>query len=68
MWSLALGSLSLLLFFVPLLCPTLALLSIGCAIGPFRRKRRRKFAVVGIVCSAVAVVLQQWVWRFGHFP
>ena len=68
MSALIFGILSLLTFFVPLLCPAFALLSAGCAVGPLRRRRRRGLAVAGLALAVVAVLLQVWVWRFGQLP
>lgn len=68
MWSLIFGVASLLLFFVPLLSPFLALLCLVLAVATFLRRRRRGLAIAGVGCSVLSIVLQLWLWRFGHLP
>ncbi len=68
MWPLVFGIASLCLFFVPLLPPLLTIIALLTAIEPFRSKRRRVYAAVGMACALLALALQHWVWTFGHLP
>ena len=68
MAALVFGAFSLLTFFVPLLCPLLALCAAGYGLLDVRRRRRLRLATAGMVCAAVAIGLHVWIWRFGHLP
>lgn len=68
MCSLVLGIACLCLFFVPLIPPFLGILALITAVKPFRTKRRRLMASIGLVCSMIGNALFLWVWRFGHLP
>lgn len=68
MCSLVLGIFALCLFFVPLLPPLLGTFTVLCSIGPFRKKRRRSFASIGIACAVLGNMLYLWIWTYGHLP